>query len=145
MMPAETGRMEIGPCGKAALVLSGTFIVVGLFSMGPVLPSMDAAFAHTSQAWLVLWVGTIASPAFALASPLAGKVVARLGCRLVYSVSIAIFSVAGSLPAVIGDLWVIVLLRLVLGVAVAGALTAALDGIGRLPEAERTTLFGLQA
>src|SRR5271166_4353922 len=145
MTSAATMPAKMGFLAKAALVLSGTFVAVGLFSIGPVLPSMGAAFADTPEAWLVLWVGGIAPPAFALASPLAGKLVARLGYRLVYLVSIMIFVFAGVLPVVISDLSVIVSLRLLLGVAVAGALTAALDGIGRLPEAERATLFGLQA
>ncbi|MEJ0045184.1 MAG: MFS transporter [Rhodospirillales bacterium] len=106
---------------------------------------MGAAFAHSPQAGLVLWVASIGSPAFALASPVAGYIVARLGYRRVYLVSILLYMLAGALPALLDDLRVVLLLRLILGISVAGALTAALDGIGRLPERERATLFGLQA
>jgi MFS family permease len=145
MMANDAAPTRIGLLGKASLVLSGTFIAVGLFSIGPLVPRMGAAFAHTPQAWLVLWVASIGSPAFALASPLAGYVVARLGYRRVYLVSILLFMLVGALPALLSDLRAILLLRLLLGIAVAGALTASLDGIGRLPERERATLFGLQA
>jgi len=145
MMAEGAARTDIGLLGKVSLVLSGTFIAVGLFSIGPLVPRMGVEFAHTPQAWLVLWVASIGSPAFALASPLAGNVVARLGYRRVYLVSILLFVLAGALPALLGDLRAILLLRLLLGISVAGALTAALDGIGRLPENERATLFGWQA
>jgi MFS family permease len=144
-MANGAARTDIGLLGKASLVLSGTFIAVGLFSIGPLVPRMGAAFAHTPQAWLVLWVASIGSPAFAMASPLAGNIVARLGYRRVYLVSILLFTLAGALPTLLGDLRAILFLRLLLGISVAGALTAALDGIGCLPEGERATLFGLQA
>jgi MFS family permease len=145
MPAADTAHADIGFLGKTSLVLSGTFIAVGIFAIGPLVPIMAAAFAHTSQAWLVLWVASIGSPAFALASPLAGYVVARHGYRGVYVASIILFVIAGALPALLGSLPVILLLRLLLGIAVAFALTAALDGIGHLPEHDRATLFGLQA
>jgi MFS family permease len=145
MMADDTARGDIGLFGKASLVLSGTFIAIGIFSIGPLVARMSATFAHTSQAGLVLWVASIGSPAFALASPLAGYIVAKLGYRHVYLASILLFMLAGALPALSDDLRVVLVLRVILGIAVAGALTAALAGIGHLPEAKRPNLFGLQA
>ena len=145
MLADETAPAEIGLLGKASLVLSGTFIAVGIFAIGPLVPRLSAAFANTPQAWLVLWVASVAAPAFALASPVAGTIVARFGYRRVYLISILLFTAAGALPALLENLWAVLLLRLLLGVAVAGAITAALDGVGRLAENERAMLFGLQA
>lgn len=131
---------------KAALALAGTFVAVGLFALGAALPPLQADFAGApNAALLVQLIGSIAAPAFALASPLAGRMVGRLGIRTVYLASLLLFLLAGIAPAVSNSLILILLLRVLLGVAVAGAFTAAMSGIARLPESQRHIMYGLTA
>ena len=144
IVDARPGTMEVGFVGKSALVAGACFVCLGLFGVSVDLPRIHAAFAGTGAAALAPWVGSIVSPAFALASLLAGAVVTRFGYRRVYLVSIVLFSLFGAAPAVIDNIYLILLLRIALGCAVAGAITATMDGIGRLPEDQRPNLLGLQ-
>ncbi|HTZ70526.1 MAG TPA: MFS transporter, partial [Acetobacteraceae bacterium] len=126
-------------------LLSSFYVAVGVFTIGPVLPRIAAAFAHSPLAWLVLWIGSIGAPAFALGSPIAGFAISRIGFRRVFLASIFVWVVAGLTPAAFANPWVLLASRILVGVAAAGALTAGLDGISHLPEAERPFLFGWQA
>jgi predicted MFS family arabinose efflux permease len=128
--------------GKAALILSSIFVAIGLFSMGLILPPMAAAAAHTPQAALVPWIGSIAAPAFALSSPLFGAAAEKLGYRRLYLAALIAFVLSGVAPALTDSLWLVLALRIVIGLAAAGVLAAALYGIARLPEAERAPMFG---
>lgn len=137
---------KVGLAGKAALALTSTFVALGLFTIGAALPPLQADFAKTNgAAMFIQLIGSIAAPAFALASPLAGAAVARLGVRKVYSFSIAAFALIGAAPAISQSLAVILVLRALLGVAIAGAFTAGMAGIARLPDRQRHTMLGLSA
>lgn len=131
---------------KGALALAGTFVAVGLFTLGAALPPLQADFADAPNAALLIQlIGSIAAPAFALASPVAGRMVGRYGVKTVYLASLMLFVVAGVAPALCNSLTAILALRVVVGLAVAGAFTAGMAGIARLPESQRHIMYGLTA
>src|SRR3546814_8723056 len=55
------------------------------------------------------------------------------------------FALAGSVGGILDNLYLILATRLLLGVTVAGALIAALTGIGTLPPRQRAQMFGFQS
>lgn len=131
---------------KGALAIVGTFISVGLFSLGAALPPLQADFAdEPNAALLIQLIGSVGAPAFALASPLAGRLVSRYGVRAIYLASVLIFTIAGIAPAVSDSLIVILALRVIVGIGVAGAFTAGMAGIARMPESQRHIMYGLTA
>jgi MFS family permease len=148
MMPDSQHAVErqgtISIWGKASLVLSAVFLTIGVFSIGLVLPTLKHALAGSPQAALIPWIASIVGPAFALGSPLMGFIVEKFGYRSVYIISIIVFVASGVAPMFLDNLWLVLVLRIILGVSVAGALTAAGDGIGRLPSEQHPMLFGAQ-
>jgi len=134
---------NVGWLGKAALAFSGTFIAIGLFAVGAALPALQSDFhGGSTVAFVVQMVGGIVAPVFALSSPIAGKLVSRYGERNIYLASLAIFIIGGTGPAICSSLVEILLFRVLLGVGVAGAFTAGMSGIARLPESQRHFLYG---
>lgn len=137
---------NVGWLGKLALIFAGTFIGIGLFAIGPALPVLQTHFASEAHAsLLVQLIGGISPPVFALFSPVAGKLVSRFGVRTVYLVSLAIFLIGGLGPSICTSLIQMLVFRFVLGVGVAGAFTAAMSGIARVPESQRHLLYGFAA
>lgn len=130
--------------GRMTLLASGIPAILGLFAFGVVLPSIAAEFHALPNAELLSQlVGGIVGLAFALSSPFVGILIARVGYRTVYFWSMVAFSIAGLSVLAIHDIYVILLTRVVIGVAVAGAVVASVTGISTLPERERARLFGL--
>lgn len=135
---------HLGIVGKGALTLCGMFPTIGLFSIGPALPVLEAGFAGTPNvSFLVQLVGAIIAPVFALVSPTVGKLVTRFGVKRSYLISLAAIIVAGLAPMVCTSLYQILVFRVLLGIGVAGGFTAGMAGIAKLPESQRHMLYGL--
>ncbi|SKB99653.1 Predicted arabinose efflux permease, MFS family [Sphingopyxis flava] len=137
---------NLGLAAKAALALTSTYIALGLFTVGAALPTLQASFAQSPQAGLLIQlIGSIAAPVFAIASPVAGLLVARYGVRTVYLGSLIAFLAVGVAPAAAHSPLLILALRVLMGVAMAGAFTAGMAGIAQLPERQRHAMLGLSA
>lgn len=133
----------MGPIAKAALLAAALPVCFGLYSIGIILPQMEQAFASTPHATLLSQlVGGVPGLAFAIFSPLAGRLVERLGVRGVYMWSMALFAVAGTSAMLFDNLYLILMTRIVVGAAVAGTLIAAMTGIGLLPQEQRARMLG---
>ncbi len=146
MAAQDDSWSHVGFSAKVALAFSGTFIALGLFAIGPALPVLQDHFSQVPNAdLLVQFVGGIVPPVFALASPFAGRLVTRLGVRTVYLASLALFLLAGLGPMICSSLIQILPFRVLMGLGVAGAFTAGMSGIARLPESQRHNLYGLAA
>lgn len=145
-MHAETGKVDgvtLPTIGVVALLACGLFTTIGLFSPGLVLPQMTRAFAGIPNVALMIeLVGTLAGFAFALGAPVAGALIARFGCRAVLLPSLLLFAIAGSAPALLDNLWIILAARIALGIALSGIFTGALAGIGGLHSDLRMAMFG---
>lgn len=135
-----------GRAGMLGLLLCGYFPMIGLFAIGVDLPRIAEAFSDEPNARLLAQlVGGVTGFAFALSSPLIGYAIDRFGYRQVYVVSLVAFAAIGVIPMLLDDLLLIVATRCVLGVAVAGAVTAGMTGLGSLPPALRARMFGRNA
>ena len=134
---------NLGLAGKGALLAAGTFISIGLFSMGSALPVLAESFRDTPHVTLLVQlIGSIVAPVFALCSPIAGRLVSRYGVRTIYLGSLLLFTIGGVGPALFSSLTAILLCRLLLAIGVAGAFTAGMAGIARVPIAQRQVLLG---
>ena len=134
---------RLGVLGKIALICTGTFISIGLFAVGAMLPVLGGAFAGEPGATLLVQlIGGGVAPIFALFSPWAGRLVSRFGVRRVYLASLAIFLIGGVGPALCNSLPQILAFRVILGIGVAGGFTAGMAGIAMVPEQQRHMLYG---
>jgi MFS family permease len=137
-----TGTMR--PMAKAALLAAALHVCLGLYSMGVVLPQIAQAFASTPHAALLSQlVGGICGLSFAVASPQVGPLIERHGVARVYFWSSVLFAAAGTSAMLLDNLYLILVTRVILGASVAGALVAAITGIGLLPQREQVRLLGL--
>lgn len=146
--PAQRGQAatEPGAVGLWSLLVCSLFPMFGLFALGPALPLVAQTFAADRNAEILAQlIGGASGFAFALASPIVGGLIGRWGYKSVYLVSLVGMALVGALPVVLGNLPLIVLTRVVLGVFVAGGMTAGLVGIGTLPAAVRPRMYGRNA
>lgn len=136
-----------GLAARGALICASMFSAVGLYSMGVALPALETAFAGSTPgaAMMVQIVGGIVAPAFALASPLAGRCIGKYGVRAVYLASIVLFVIGGLGPMLCSALLPMLPFRLILALGVAGGMTAGYAGIARLPGPQRQILLGLMS
>lgn len=146
MAHAPDPWLKLGWLARIALLAAGTFPAIGLFSMGAALPAIEKGFAGTPNVSLAVQIviGLVA-PAFALASPLAGRLVGRYGVRSVYLVSLVLFVIGGLGPMICTSLWAMIPFRLILALGVAGAATAGYAGVARVPAQQRQILLGMMA
>lgn len=141
----DTGTTP-GRAGLIALLLCSLCPMMGLFSIGVALPKVAAAFGDDPDAELLAQlIGGASGFAFAVASPAIGALIDRHGYRRVYIASLIGFALFGALPALLDSLPLILATRLVFGVAVAGAMTAGMTGLGGLPHHLRARMFGRNA
>lgn len=135
-----------GKAGLWALLLCSLYPMVGLFALGPAMPVVAAAFkSDPNAALLAQLMGGASGFAFAVSSPLIGMMIERWTYRRIYIASLIGFAVVGTLPALMDNLWWMLATRLLLGVTVAGAITAGITGLGLLPESIRPRMFGRNA
>jgi MFS family permease len=129
-----------------ALLVCGLFPMLGLFAIGVDFPLIADAFSdNPNSRMLSQMVGGASGFAFALGSPLIGILIERYGYRQIYIVSLVGFALIGVLPLFLDNLVVIVATRCAFGVAVAGAVTAGMTGLGSLPASIRAKMFGRNA
>jgi len=135
-----------GQAGLIALLLCSLFPLIGLFAIGIDLPRIADAFKDEPNAQLLAQlIGGGTGLAFALSSPLVGYLIDRFGYRNIYIGSLFIFAAIGVLPAFLDNLPLIVITRFILGVSVAGTITAGMSGLGKLPDNIRARMFGRNA
>lgn len=134
---------NLGRPAKGALIACGTFISLGFYAIGAALPMIASAFREDPHVGLMVQlIGGSAASACALASPIAGILIARFGVRRMFLGSNFLFILAGVTPVACTSLAQILICRIVLGIGVAGALTAGLAGITRCPERDRHRMLG---
>lgn len=113
------------PVVKMTLLAASTLTVMAGGLISPALPSIRSAFANAPDAdLLVRLVLTLPGFFIALSAPFAGYLVDRLGRRRVLIASALLYGLAGVTGLVADDLILLLVGRAVLGVAVAGLMTA---------------------
>lgn len=140
----DESKVRLTLLGKCAIVTCSSFVAVGFYSIGVALAQMQDHFAGRPLAPILLpMVGGIVPLAFAITSPMVGRLIGRFGIRTVLVASLLLLTVAGTGPLVIDNLAAVVALRALVGLGVAGILNAGVAGVALAAEVERPRIFGL--
>jgi MFS family permease len=131
----------------ATLLAASTLTVMAPTIVAPALPSIAREFASAPRAdVLVPLVLTLPALAIALAAPLAGTVVDRLGRRPVLVVGILLYGLAGGSGAIATSLGWLLVGRVGLGLSIAAVLTTVTTLIADLYRSEaRSRMLSRQA
>ncbi len=144
-LPDAEPSHPIGWLASAALLSTAVFPVLALFGFGVALPVIATAFAAQPSAVLISQlIGSVVGFAFALGSPIVGRLIDRFGYKRVLMLSSIAFAVVGGAGGLLDNLYLILITRVLLGFTVAGTLVSGLTGIGSLDHAQRVRLYGLQ-
>ena len=132
---------------QSLLLLFGSCLpVLGAVLLAPVLPRMQAHFADTPGAEVLVPISlTIPALVIALLAPFAGVIADRLGRKPLLLASMALYSLCGLLPLWLESLQGIVISRAGLGLAEAGIMTCCTTLMGDYYQGgRRERLFALQ-
>lgn len=129
-------RVKVTPKPAGALhamllMLAAVLPVMGTLTMIPVMPLLFKHFASQPHAQLLVpMIITIPSVSMALIAPLAGIIGDRLSRRRLLIAATGVYALFGLLPVMLDSLVLILLARLVMGIADAFILTTANALIG---------------
>jgi MFS family permease len=128
------------------LLLGSCLPVLGAVLLAPVLPRMQAHFADTSNAALLVPVAlTLPALVVALLAPFAGMIADRVGRKPLLLMAMALYTLSGTLPLWLESLPAIVLSRAGIGLAEAGIMTCCTTLMGDYYSGgRRERLFALQ-
>ena len=132
---------------KATLLLSSSLTVMAGATIAPSLPAMRDHFAATPNAdyWVRL---VLTAPALfiAIGALFVGTLIDRFGRKPLLAVAVVLYGLAGTSGAVLNDLGMILVGRVLLGLSVAGIMTTATALIADYYiEAARAQFLGFQA
>lgn len=149
--PATVGPDGAGPVPPrgttAVLLVTATLTVMASAIIAPSLPGLEAEFSDVAHAdLLVRLMLTLPALFIAVAAPLLGVLVDRVGRRNVLLFSLALYGLAGGSGLVLSDLYAVLAGRALLGVAVGGVFVASTALIADwFSGPDRARMLGLQA
>jgi MFS family permease len=145
--PGDNPAEKTGLSQGLTLIAVAWLIPLTLSVLTPVLPAMARYFANTENAdFLIGIVATAPALAAAFFAPLMGWLSDRLGARRVLITSLLIYIALGTLPFWVSRLETILALRVLLGIALTGAVVASTALIARYFEGpQRIRWLGLQS
>ncbi len=132
---------------KITLLLVSSLTVMAGATIAPSLPQMARIFDQTSYAeTLTKLVLTIPAIFIAVSGPFSGLIIDRFGRKQLLLASLVLYALAGSSGLYLDNIYLILIGRALLGVAVAGTMTVATTLIGDYYEGEeRNQFLGQQA
>ncbi len=142
-MPLKTNSLLV----KATLLLSSSLTVMAGATIAPSLPAMRDYFATTPNAdyWVRL-VLTVPALFIAIGAPFVGTMIDRFGRKPLLTFAVLLYGIAGTSGAVLTDIGLILLGRVLLGLSVAGIMTTATALIADYyTGATRAQFLGFQA
>lgn len=144
-IPAENGR-SVSRLGVGTLLGVSTLTIMAGATISPALPAMQSAFSATPNAEvLVQLVLTMPALFIAVGAPITGAVVDRLGRTKLLFFSTILYGVSGGAGFVLDSLYLILVSRALLGIAVAGVMVASTTLIADYFDGERRdTVMGWQ-
>lgn len=132
---------------KATLLLASTLTVMSGATISPSLPAMQAHFSDTGN--VELWVRLVLTmPALfiVIGSPIAGQLVDTVGRKPLLLGSAVLYGLAGSSGFLLNSLFLILVGRAFLGLAVSGVMVSATTLIADYYRGDaRANFMGLQA
>jgi MFS family permease len=121
-MPLKTDSLLV----KATLLLSSSLTVMAGATIAPSLPAMRDHFAATPNAdyWVRL---VLTAPALfiAIGAPFVGTIIDRFGRKRLLALAVLLYGIAGTSGAMLNDIGLILVGRVLLGLSVAGIMTTA--------------------
>ncbi len=124
--PAAPGQAPPDRVTQATLLLLSALTVMSGATIAPALPAMQAHFADTPNAALLVKLAlTILGIVIAVTAPLFGVLADRYGRRPVLLAALTLYVIGGGSGLIAQSLGQVLLGRIVLGLAVAGTMTAA--------------------
>lgn len=129
------------------LLVGSTLVVMAGAVITPTLPQMKLAFKDVSDAdFLVKLVLTLPALSIALVSPFCGILLDRWGRKPVLIIAVILYGISGSSGYVLDSIYAILVGRAILGVAVAGTITACTTLIADyFMGSKLSKIMGLQA
>lgn len=140
----EVQSVPAGWVAKALILAGGPAAALALTGIAAVLPEIEASLAHSDYDRLLvkLLIG-LGGAAMVLGAPLTGFLADRIGLKRVLIGNYLLFTLAGTAGLYLDNLYGLIVARVLLGLAAAGAVTASIIIINsRLPLARRPTWFG---
>lgn len=142
-MPLKTNSFLV----KATLLLSSSLTVMAGATIAPSLPAMRDYFAAIPNAdyWVRL-VLTVPALFIAIGAPFVGTAIDRLGRKPLLAFAVLLYGIAGTSGAMLNDIGMILVGRVLLGLSVAGIMTTATALIADYyTGAARAQFLGFQA
>ncbi len=132
---------------RSTLLLGSTLTVMAGAIIAPALPEISRAFDHLPDAELLSkLILTLPALFIALLAPVAGYFVDWSGRKKVLLISLLLYALAGTTGAYLSNIYVILVGRAFLGVAVGALMTSIITLIGDYFEGrERSAFMGYQA
>lgn len=129
MQPGTTGAATAwrtpGVLARGTVLAAATLTIMAPAIIAPSLPMMEQVFAdRPAVSVLVRLALTITSLTVAITAPFAGLAADRLGGRPLLLASLVLYAVSGTAGYFLDDLHLLLASRALLGVAVAGVMTA---------------------
>lgn len=118
-------QRRAGTAQGIVMLFAAILPVMGVVLISPIAPALQAAFAH-EPGGKYLAAAALTAPALAIAffSPIVGALVDRIGSRRVLMAAMILYAPVGMAPIWIDNIYVILVARLLLGVAEAAIMTA---------------------
>lgn len=129
------------------LISSNPCMALMFTAVAPVLPGMAEHYSGAHDgAFVAQMVMTMPSIGIVIGGLLSGYIGERIGLRNLLLMSLATYAFSGAAGALISDLWLMLALRFMLGIAASGVATSTLALIGeRYSETARGRILGLQS
>jgi MFS family permease len=131
---------------KLTLLLVSCLTIMSIITISPALPDMVEAFKGEKNADIIVkLILTIPALFIALMAPFAGKWIDKYGRLKFLWVSMIVYGIAGASGFLLNNLWMILLSRAVLGMAVGMSMTIVVTLVADYYEGmERQKFIGLQ-
>ncbi|MTI20514.1 MFS transporter [Fulvivirga sp. RKSG066] len=131
---------------KAIILFASSMTVMSGAVISPALPSISNFFDRGSDDLLTKLVLTMPAIFIAGLSPVAGYLIDRFGRKTLLAISLIIYGIAGTAGFFIENIYLLLVSRAVLGIGVAGIMSAATTLIGDyFSGEERSKFMGFQA
>lgn len=138
----ESSKLKNPKLTKVVLVISGMMTVMACTLISPTLPSIQNYFSSVPSIELIApLVLTVVSLGCIIFSPIIGYLMDRISKRKIFLASLLLYAASGSAGMYLDSVWMIVLSRLILGLAAAGIAACTLTLAGTYFEGSERNEF----
>ncbi|ALG12050.1 MFS transporter [Kibdelosporangium phytohabitans] len=130
---------------RGTVLAAAALTIMAAAIIAPSLPEMGKVFAGPGAELMVRLALTVTSLMIAVSAPVSGVVADRVGRRPLLVFSLVLYAICGTAGYFVGDLYLLLVTRALLGIAVGGVMTAVSATITDWFDGPRRAAFlGLQ-